>query len=353
MLSILPARFPEFIYDSEPTRNWLRDVSRFFEESPYGPLATWSSVLLAAWLANWIAKRVILRAVRVLVGKTKTKWDDALVEHKVFERLSVLAPALVIYLAAPLLFQEGSGLEDWASYVQRFANVWMILGGARAASALLDALASVGLKHESTRDKPVRSYAQVVKLVLWLAVGIIAVATLMQKSPWALLTGLGAMTAILLLVFKDSIVGFVASVRIAANDMVRTGDWIEMSKYGADGDVLEINLHTVKIQNWDKTITLIPTYAFLSDSFKNWRGMTESGGRRIKRSVALDMSSVRFLEEADLERLREIELLSSYLAERGAEVDAWNAERGVSPKSPANGRRLTNLGTFREYLSRY
>ncbi len=317
-----------------------------------GPIALWVGVFAAAWLANFLAKRVILRAVRAVVQRTKTTWDDALVEHAVFEKLSQLAPALVFYSAARLLF-PGEEFAYHASWVERLSNVWMILAGARAGSALLDALVALGLRYESTRDKPIRSYVQVIGIVMWLAVGIVTVGTLMQKSPWALLTGLGAMTAILLLVFKDSILGFVASIQIASNDMVRPGDWIEMPKYDADGDVLEISLNTVKVQNWDKTITTIPTYAFMTDSFKNWRGMTLSGGRRIKRSLALDMTSVRFLEADDLERLGHVRALQTYLAEKTVALEAWNREKKIDDASRVNGRRLTNLGTFRAYLEQY
>ena len=336
--------------EDSPTVSGL--LERLFGDSPLAMLGPWVAVLVIAWLSNFITKRVIVRGVRIVVDKTKATWDDVFVEHHVFERLSHLAPALVVYVAAPVLL-EGTQNEIYPDYLRRLANVWMIIAGARAFGAFLDALVTLGRRSESTRDKPLRSYAQVVQLVVWMAAGILSVAVLMQKSPWALLTGLGAMTAILLLVFKDSILGFVASVRIASNDMLRAGDWVEMPKYGADGDVLDIGLHTVKIQNWDKTITTIPTHAFMTDSFKNWRGMTQSGGRRIKRSLSFDMHSVRFLEEEDLTRLGKIEALRDYLAERTREVAQWNKSRKVDDASPVNGRRLTNLGTFRAYLESY
>lgn len=312
---------------------------------------TWAAVLLGAWLANFIAKKVIVRAVRAVIGRTKVKWDDVFVEHQVFERLSHLAPAMVFYATAHLLFPESMG--GYAGAVMQLANVWMVLAGARAFAAFLDGLVTLGLASKGLRDKPVRSYCQVIKILLWIGVGIVVVATLMDKSPWALLTGLGAMTAIIMLVFKDSILGFVASIQIAGNDMLRVGDWVEMPKYGADGDVLEIGLHTVKIQNWDKTVTTIPTCAFMADSFKNWRGMTESGGRRIKRSVALDMSSVRFLEEDELARLRRVQFIGEYLDAKAKEVQDWNLSKGVDDSSIVNGRRLTNLGTFRAYVTEY
>lgn len=315
-------------------------------------LASWTGLLLLALLANLIARRVIVRGMRAVVSRTRTSWDDVLVEHHVFERLSHLAPALVAYIGAPILLDDPSE-ELYRDYVRRVANVWMIIAGARTLHAFLDAMVIIGLQRDSTRTKPVRSYAQVLQLLVWVSAGILSVAVLMQKSPTALLAGLGAMTAVLLLVFRDTILGFIASLRIEANEMLRVGDWVEMPKYGADGDVTEIGLHTVKVQNWDKTITTIPTHAFMSDSFKNWRGMTESGGRRIKRSLSLDMASVRFLGEADLERLGRVQALRPYLEGRTAEVERWNAENDVDGSSPINGRRLTNLGTFRAYVEAY
>ena len=306
-------------------------------------------VLVVALVANWVAKRVLLRALRALVRRSQTDWDDELVRQRVFERLSQLAPALVVFVSAPLIF-PGEGEEALRIGLQRLANLWMVLVGASAAGALLDALGNIFSSAPATRDKPVRSYVQVAKIVLWLAAGIIAVATLINKSPWSLLGGLGAMTAVLLLVFKDSILGFVASVQIAAYDLARVGDWIEVPSHGADGDVIEISLHTVKVQNWDKTIVSLPTVALLSSGFKNWRGMSESGGRRIKRALILDMTSARFLDEDDIERLSQVQLLEDYIAERQAEVARWNDERGIESTSPINGRRLTNLGTFRAYV---
>ena len=324
-----------------------------FGDSPLERLVlSWGGVVLLALLSNLIAKRVLLRGLKAIALKTRSQWDDVLVERQVFDRLSHLAPALVVYVAAPFLLGQGDD-QVAVDYLRRVANVWMILAGARTLNALLDALVIIGLDKESSRTKPVRSYAQVAQLLVWVSAGILSVAVLMQKSPAVLLTGLGAMTAVLLLVFRDTILGFIASLRIEANEMLRVGDWVEMPKYGADGDVTEIGLHTVKIQNWDKTITTIPTHAFMSDSFKNWRGMTESGGRRIKRSLNLDMRTVRFLDESDVERLSRVKALRPYLEERTAEIEAWNQEHGVDQNMPVNGRRLTNLGTFRAYVESY
>lgn len=317
-----------------------------------GILVTVVVVVVVAFLANLVTKKVIVRALHAVVSRSGAKWDDVVVEHKVFEKLSHLAPALVLYLAAPTLLEGGESAE-YIGLLRRLCNVWMIVAGARATMAGLDAAVTLGRSHPGWRNRPLRSYAQVAVILLWLAVGIVSVATLMEKSPWGLLTGLGAMTAVLLLVFRDSILGFVASVQLAGNDLLRAGDWVEIPKYGADGDVLEIGLHSVKVQNWDKTISSVPTASLLQDGFKNWRGMTDSGGRRIKRSLALDMSSVRFLSTEDLERLGRVELLRDYLVEKGQELEAWSSEHQVDPASPINGRRLTNLGTFRAYIDCY
>ncbi|MFK5955611.1 MAG: mechanosensitive ion channel, partial [Planctomycetota bacterium] len=311
----------------------------------------WAVVLCAAWLANLIAKRVILRLVHVVVGKSKFQWDDLLVKHQVFSRLSHLAPAFVFYYAAEFLFLEGQG--DWSSLVIRLSTIWMIVAGTRAGSAFLDCLVEIASHQKATRAMPMGSYAQVIKLLLWLAAIIVALSTMMGQSPLILLTGMGAMTAVILLVFKDSILGFVASIQIASYDMVRVGDWVEMPKFGADGDVMEISLNTVKIQNWDKTISTVPTYAFMSESFKNWRGMSDSGGRRIKRSIALDMGSVHLLNQEEISGLRKIQYIDEYLEKKSLEVQTWNKEKGVDLECPVNGRRLTNLGTFRAYIESY
>ena len=327
-------------------------LSNAFGNEAYGYLLSWTTLVFAAWLANFISKRILLRAVRSLIDRSKAAWDDALMEHKVFHRLAHLAPAMVVFAAGPLLF-PAEEQESYQQAMQRLATAWMYLAGGRTVSALFDAGIAIGEKRPGSKGKPLRSYSQVLKLLLWLTVGIVIVATLIDRSPSTLLTGLGAMTAILLLVFKDTILGFVASIQIASSGMVRQGDWVEMPKYHADGDVLEIGLHQVKVQNWDKTITTIPTYAFMADSFKNWRGMSESGGRRIMRSISLDMNSVRFLSEEDLEKLQRIHYIGPYIAGKKKELDTWNAQQNMDHTNLVNGRRLTNLGTFRTYLEKY
>ncbi len=307
-------------------------------------------VFATAFAANWIAKKLIVRAVRRLVAKTPVSWDDHLVEHKVFERLSHFAPAMVFYVWASLLFPDDS---DWESTTRRLAVVYMVIAGGRTAAALLDALLSFFRSDQTTDRTALRSYIQVGKIVLWLVVGILAFAKLMDKDPQGLLTGLGALMTIILLVFKDSILGFVASIQLTRDDLIRRGDWIEVPSYGADGDVLEVTLHAVKVQNWDKTISTVPTPALVTGGFKNWRGMSESGGRRIKRSLNLDMHSVRFIDEELLARLKNVQYIQEYLDHKVGELGDWNRERAINEASLVNGRRLTNLGTFRAYVQSY
>ena len=320
-------------------------------------LARWTlilAVVLAAALTNWVAKRVILRLLGGFVLRTAVRWDDLLVENRVFHRLSHLAPALVIHFSAGLIYSEADdGSQAMRAFVTRVALSYMVVVGALIADAFLGVLVKAARGSRSLRDKPVRSYVQVAKILLWITTVVVSLSVLMGREPWAFLTGLGALTAVLLLVFKDSILGLVASIQIAALDLVRPGDWIEMPKYAADGDVIDISLTTVQVQNWDKTITSIPTYALVSDSFKNWRGMAESGGRRIKRAISIDLNSVRFADAAMIERLKKIQRINAYLTTRVAEVERWNSENSVDAASPANGRRLTNLGCFRAYLEQW
>ncbi len=320
-------------------------------------LAPWISrlvllagALLLAFVAYGLIRRLGVRAIHSLAGRTRTQWDDVLVERGVFHRLSHLVPALVLHLAAPVIFPE----EGPREMLQRAMLAYMLLAGVFAASALLSALNRIYEgSSAAAAERPIRSYVQVVKISVWILSLILIVAVLTGRSPWALLGGLGAMTAVLMLVFKDSILGLVASIQLTGNDMVRVGDWIEMPQYGADGNVTEILLATVKVRNWDMTITTIPTYRLISDAFKNWRGMSESGVRRMRRYVVLDMNSVRFVDDDMLERFRKIQLLEGYLDETLEKVRQWNEEQGVDASSVVNGRRLTNLGTFRAYLEAY
>lgn len=308
------------------------------------------TVLLAV-LANLVAKRVILRAVRAVTRVTPFKWDNVLLDAGVFTRLSHLAPALVIDALGPVAL----GHSPLALAVLDDATtLYLIVIGLLVLSALLTAVQRIVGGTARGAAVPVKGFAQAIMLIATLISGVFALSILMGKSPLYFFSGLGALTAVLLLVFKDALLGFVAGIQISVNQLVRVGDWIEMPKAGADGDVVDVSLTTVKVRNWDKTITTIPTYALISDSFKNWRGMSESGGRRIKRSLFLDMRAVRFADEALLARWRRFRLLRPYLEEKLAEIAAENARLGQDDLGElGNGRRLTNLGTFRAYCVAY
>jgi miniconductance mechanosensitive channel len=307
-------------------------------------------LLLLAWAANWIAKRVILRAVHHVADRSKTNWDDVLVKYKVFTRMSHLAPAMVIYCLAPQVF---AGSEAWIALMQIVAKLYMVLMGWLVVDALLNALSEIYTGFEFARRIPIRGFVQVAKTLIAVAVIIIVLAALLDKNPTKLLTGMGAMTAILMLVFKDSILGLVAGIQLSANRMVHIGEWIEMPKYGADGDVIDISLTSVKVQNWDKTISTIPPYALITDSFKNWRGMQTAGGRRIKRNIYVDMNSIRLCDKAMLERFKTFQYINEYIESKQQEITNYNAHLDVDTSVLINGRRLTNIGTFRAYLEGY
>jgi len=328
-------------------KDWLIDLGA--GESA-ADILSWLGVTLAivilSFLANYIAKKILLTVVYTLVRKSKTKWDDALLKRRVFTKLSHIAPAVIIYLAAPL-YPTVQGI------IHRVSLVYMILVGLAVVNAFLKAVVDIYQSYDISRERPIKGYIQVAQIIIGIFVLIIAFSTLTNQAPWPLLSGLGAMTAILILVFKDSILGLVASVQLSTNDMVRIGDWIEMPKYGADGDVIDVTLHTVKVQNWDKTITTIPAYALISDSFKNWRGMSESGGRRIKRSINVDMSSIKFCTKEMLDRFEKYQLLADYIETRRDEIAEYNRTHEIDTSELINGRNMTNVGTFRAYIIAY
>ncbi|MBU8932814.1 MAG: mechanosensitive ion channel family protein [candidate division Zixibacteria bacterium] len=331
----------------EQLANWLTDTGLTPQWAGY---LSWVGVALGviilAWVSNYIAKKIVLVAVGRVIRKTRTNWDDVLLERKVFTRLSHLAPAVVIYFSAYLF----PPVQD---ILQRAANVYMILTGLLAFNAFLSAVIDIYRTFEMSKNRPIKGYIQIVKIFATVGVSIVVLAMMMNIQVWPILSGMGAMTAILLLIFKDSILGLVASIQLSGNDMVRIGDWIEMPKHGTDGDVIDITLNTVKIQNWDKTISTIPAYALISESFKNWRGMSESGGRRIKRSISLDMTSVKFCTPEMLDRLEKFELITDYIKSRRDEVTKDNEQQGVDTSVLVNGRNMTNIGTFRAYVVAY
>jgi miniconductance mechanosensitive channel len=307
-------------------------------------------VLLLAWLANFITKRVIVRVARRVVKKSKNQWDDILSQRRVFMRLSHLAPAIVIHYFAPVVFigTAGSG-----RFMQVAAAIYMLVIGMLVINAFLDSVSDICHTYDFSRKVPIHGLMQVIKILVFITGSIIILGIIIDRDPTNLLTGFGAMTAVITLIFKDAILGFVAGIQISANNMVHLGDWIEMPKYGADGDVIDISLTTVKIRNWDKTISTIPAYALISDSFKNWRGMKESGGRRIKRAINLDMNTVKFCDPMMLDKFRRIEHIAEYIDAKQNEIDEYNTAGNIDNTELINGRRMTNVGTFRAYVIAY
>lgn len=322
------------------------------ESTTYHLLLFGLILLLACVLANFLTKFLINRVVHRVVERSQVVWDNKLMERRVFTRLSHLVPGVILYYGA-LQFANEASPNGFSGWLQRMAVAYILFALAWSVHALLNAAQDIYRGFSFSASRPITGYVQTLQLVLWFTTAIYIIASLLNRSPSAFLTGLGALSAVLMLVFKDSITGLVAGIQITANDMVRIGDWIEMPKYGADGDVIDISLHTVKVQNWDKTISTIPTHALIQDSFKNWRGMQESGGRRIKRALMIDLQSVKFCEDELLTKLQAITPLQPYLAQRTKEVSEWNEEHQVDGSCPLNGRRLTNLGTFRAYVEAY
>ena len=307
-------------------------------------------LLLLAFSANFICRTVLLHVVTKLVKNTKVTWDDVLFDKKVLVNLSRMVAPVLIYVLLPVVFPRE---PDVVSFLQRLCMIYIIATFLRFINVFLLAIYHVYSEKEQFKDRPLKGLLQTAQVTLFFIGGIAIVSILMNKSPAVLLTGLGASAAILMLVFKDSIMGFVSGIQLSANNMLRVGDWIVMSKYGADGTVIEVTLNTVKVRNWDNTITTIPPYALVSDSFQNWRGMQESGGRRVKRSIRIDMNSVKFCTPEMLDKYRKIHLLADYIDETERVISEYNEMHHIDNSLLVNGRRQTNLGVFRAYLNNY
>lgn len=305
-----------------------------------------------ALLANVICRRIILRAVAKLVKQTKATWDDIVFDHKVMVHLSRIVAPILIYLAIPMAFPEHAD-SNLLDFLRRLCMIYILAVFLRFVSALFTAIYQVYSMKEQYKDKPLKGLLQTAQVILFFIGGIVIISILIKQSPVVLLTGLGASAAVLMLVFKDSIMGFVSGIQLSANKMLKVGDWITMPKYGADGTVIEVTLNTVKVRNFDNTITTIPPYILISDSFQNWQGMQESGGRRVKRSINIDMSSVRFCTPEMLAKYRKIQLLKDYVDDTERVVEAYNEEHRIDNSILVNGRRQTNLGVFRAYLTNY
>jgi len=314
------------------------------------PAVGLAALLAAAAVINLIAKHIVVRVVRAFARRSSTTWDDALVTHNVFGRLVQVVPALIVFVGIPLV----PGLPEGG--VQLIRNVsmgYMVLMLTLSLTAMLSAANAIYETTPVAKERPLKGFVQLVQIVIWVFGGVMIISAVLDRSPLLLLSGLGAMTAILLLVFKDTILSLVASVQLTAQDMVRVGDWIEMPQFGADGDVVDVQLHTVKVQNWDKTITTIPTHRLITDSFKNWRGMSESGTRRIKRSIYIDVSTIRMQTDDEVDHFTRFALLKDYIKNKEQELTDYNAGLTTEVDAEVNRRRLTNIGTFRAYAYNY
>ncbi len=297
-------------------------------------------------VANFISKKIVIRIITRIVTNSKVKWGKIILERQVFRKLSHIVPAIIIY-------SFSSTFPTYQSMIGKLAITYIIIVGLVFIESLLNTLNDIYQTFEISRVKPIKGYIQVVNIIIMTLGCILVISNLIGESPLILLSGIGALSAILMLVFKDSLLGLAAGIQLTANDMVRVGDWIEMPKYGADGDVIDISLNTVKVQNGDKTITMLPSYALISDSFRNWRGMQSSGGRRIKRPLYIDTSSITFCTEEMIEKFIKIHYLSDYIIQKEREITEYNAKNEIDRNNPVNGRALTNIGVFRAYISNY
>jgi miniconductance mechanosensitive channel len=314
------------------------------------PATAVAALILTAIAANLLVKQQLIHLVRRLAAASKNRWDDALLDNKVFNYLAQVAPAVVVYFGIAAIPDLALGI---VAVTRNITLAFLVLVLMRVLSALLTTLNDVYDTTPRSRERPIKGFIQIAKIIMFVVGIVVIIATLLDKSPLALLTGFGAMTAIVLLVFKDTILSFVASVQLSSTDMVRVGDWIEMPEFNADGDVIEVALHTVRVQNFDKTITTIPTHRLISTSFRNWRGMSDSGGRRIKRALQVDVSSVRFMTPDEIQHFRRFALLTQYIETKEQELSAYNEALGAPVDEAVNTRRLTNLGTFRAYVINY
>lgn len=308
------------------------------------------SLLVLAIIAYYLSWYIIKRTLVVIITKSDNKYDDILLKNKTISRFSYLVPSYIINTFVPATLPS---FPQAHAFVQNTIEVYVVFVVALVLDSLLSTAHDIYKTFEVSKSKPIKGLVQVLKIVLYIAAGLMIIATLVGQSLGSMLIGLGTLSAVLMLIFKDPILGFVGGMQLSMNDMVRIGDWISMPKYGADGDVLEITLTTVKVQNWDRTITTIPTYAMVTDYFQNWRGMEESGGRRIKRHISLDMESVRFCTGEMLEKYKRYQLISQYIEDKEKDIEADNKARGIDTSTLVNGRRQTNLGVFRAYIKAY
>lgn len=335
-------------------KTWLEnELHHYFSDSslPYliGFILFIAAIAIVL-VSVFITKQILIHVVTRFIKKTPGKWDDLLIKHKLFQSVALLVSAIVLKGFIPILFED---FPKTLAFTNKLVDLYFIIIIIKLLIVVLKATEESLSASELFIEKPIASYFQLFRIILFIIGGILGLSILMGKSPVYFLGAFGAMTAILLLIFKDTILGLVASVQISANDMVRIGDWVEMPKYNADGDVVAINLNTVKVKNWDKTITTIPTYYFITESFKNWRGMQMSGGRRIKRTISISVDSIKFVDPVMRERFKKLGLIADYITDRQKEIESFNSKHNINTEILINGRRMTNIGVFRKYIESY
>ncbi|MDW7773195.1 MAG: mechanosensitive ion channel [Desulfobulbaceae bacterium] len=309
-----------------------------------------STIIVLSLFATWVVRSTLLRAVISFVKHNRCQWDDPLIKNNLFPILSWYVPLLAFYLSQDLLLPPDNSASV---LLRRVLMAGFVIVTVRSVIALLNSIHDIYRAVRREGAASIRGYIDAARIITYVMGAIFILAVLTNRSPWGLLSVLGGLTAITMLVFKDTILGFVASIQLTGTDMIRLGDWIEMPSYGADGDVIDISIHCVRVRNWDKTITTIPTYALITNSFKNWRGMSESGGRRIKRAINIDMQSIRFVTDEELQKFSKIKLLDDYIKNRQQEIEQYNREHDVDTSVLINGRRQTNVGIFRAYAISY
>lgn len=325
----------------------IASVLKFLDTYPFlSDMTRIAGVILLSWASYFVARKYLVAGLDRLFAKTKTNIDDAFSDAEVLQRIAWVVPLIIMYNSSHLF-------GSFANLVGRLLVALIVIVSLLSISRLLSVLQEVVFRNDPDKQFQVKSSVQITRIILYVVGGVIFIATLMGQSPLVLLSGIGALTAVLLLIFRDTILSFVASLQISTYDLVKVGDWIEVPKFSADGDVIDIALHTVKVQNWDKTITVIPTHKLIEESFKNWRGMTESGGRRIKRSIHIDITSIEFCSEDMLIRFRKMVLIRDYIDQRQLEIDQYNTKHKIDSSERINGRWMTNVGVFRAYLHQY
>lgn len=341
MIQLLKSNFIELLISSGLSQYWSNFIAI---------LTLVVSVIVIAYLIDRVARYTLFTVFIRLVKKSKTDWDDLLVEHKVFYAFAHLVPVMFIFYVIPELLDQDL---IWVDYLERLSKTIFIIVFLTLFFRILNVIKTIIGRIESFKDKPLDSFFQLAKIIISLILTLVILSILAKTKITFFFGAFGAMTAVVVLVFKDTLLGFIGSIQLSANDMIRVGDWISMEKFGADGDVIEINLTTVKVKNWDKTITTVPTYSLISDSFKNWRGMQETGSRRIARSIFVNQSTVKFADQELIEKFKNIHLLKQYIVKKEKEVSDYNQRQKEDTSLVSNGRKITNIGTFRAYLVEY